>query len=38
MPVFKGTAINDVKGVVDGLEEILGPPVEAYTPPVPPWS
>jgi hypothetical protein len=38
VPKFKEAAIMYVKEVVDHLEEVLRLPVDAYTPPVPPWS
>jgi hypothetical protein len=36
MPVFKDAAMKYVQEVVSHLEEALGKPVDAYTPPVPP--
>jgi hypothetical protein len=38
MPVFKEAAMMYVQEMVSHLEEVLGLPVDAYAPPVPPWS
>jgi hypothetical protein len=38
MPAFKEAAMVYVQEVVSHLEEFLGPPVNAYTPTVPPWK
>jgi hypothetical protein len=37
-PRFKEAAMMYVQVVVDHLEEVLGLPADAYTPPVPPWN
>jgi hypothetical protein len=37
-PEFKRVAEKYVHEVVCHLEEYLGLPVDAYTPPVPPWD
>jgi hypothetical protein len=38
IPVFKEAAMMYVQEMVSHLEEALKLPVDAYTPPVPPWS
>jgi hypothetical protein len=38
IPLYKETALQYVHEVACHLEEVLGLPVDAYKPPVPPWS